>query len=345
MKRFFADWRNSALIVALLAIAVMITMMVTAGSRGDQRPVVRVGTRVITQQEIITALKQRAGDQVLSGMISEALLENYAAQKGVSVTQNEVAQVVEFFRLDVESRGTSLEDAIAQRGMTMEDLERQARMQAMQVKLVVPEEDRNATVAKIAKAGKPFLPARYHIRQLIFDSAATAKKASALLNDGTKAGLEQAASLSLSGAEATSVHLYAPGLGQAEPKPYLDKALKGLKPGQCSAPMAPPQGGAMRYVVQLVKLDPAEKADAAKHGIILGMQLMSTEKYAVAAQKLEADALDNVDVQFKSNEFKKTVDSFNKAREESPKIPGLNGNVPQVPGMGGNAPAPAPTGK
>lgn len=321
-KGFAADWRNFALIGAAILIIILCIAAFTADHSGGSTLVVTVGDKAIYDKDVVGELKRKMGDQVVMQLISDALVENYASQKNIKVTDADVDQIINFQKAQMEMQGQTLDKALEQQGMKIEELRKLIRTLVMQIKLIVPDEDIKANVAKYA--GELKLPARYRVREFFFSTPADAAKALETMKKPN--GLQDGVSTALNAKDAMTVRtLPADKLGS------LAKIIEGMKTGEFSKPMPmdtkdPKKANGVQHIVQLVESLPEEKATYENRGNIVGQIMMkSDQKYQPKAQELEADALTKVDVQFNSNEFKRAHDYFQEMKLHNPQISGPGG--------------------
>ncbi|MHB9134638.1 MAG: SurA N-terminal domain-containing protein [Armatimonadota bacterium] len=348
MKTFFKDWRNTALIIAVVVIILMLAWPLLAGS-GDRSPkIAKVGNDSITEQMLVKEMKRQIGDQTLVTMISEKLMEQFAAKKGVTINDGEINGYVQYQRLLMEMQGESLDDMLKAQGLTMDEIRDNVRRIGIQVKLIVP----NGMIEKeIVKSEKQLsLPAYYRIRELYFESEADAKKGIEMMKKGEE-GLTQALSLAKNGQDALKIRLYAPGvMGPSEDK-KVSALLKNMKSGQCSPPLVMPNSvmPEARRVIQVVEAVPPLKPTFENSLIIVGQQLMRTDKdLQVVARGIQGEALQAVSASFYGSaaDYPKAYKIFEDARLNNPVLPSADSPTDiQLPPMGsekGKSPVPAP---
>ena len=351
MKQFLADWRNPALVAAGVALLIMIavTMQAVANSPGGR--IVAVGDRNITEDELVKTMKNRFGDQLLTKMVSDAIVDNYARSKAIDVTDAEINQVLDFQRFQLQLRSTTLEDWLASQGMTLDDQKKDIRTQALLTKMLVPKEAIAAEVKKPEVRAQLSLPARYRYRIYSFNTPADANKASERLqgpDGGSDAAMKDVAGMTPNPAEAMKVLDYIPAFQEREMPPPVAKAFKELQAGQSSKaiPLAGATGPAV--VIQLVEATPARVPSMENSDILIGQMLLEKDpSYRKKELDLEAKALQKVDVKFDREDYKRTHDRFEQEKKESPDIPILptDGTAPAQPGVPTTTPAapkPAP---
>lgn len=90
----------------------------------------------ITRLSVIRQLEKQGGKNVLDALIAEYLIEHEAAQKGITVSEDDINQEVQKISASVVAQGGTLEAALAQKGLTQDDLHKNIRVQKMIEKLL-----------------------------------------------------------------------------------------------------------------------------------------------------------------------------------------------------------------
>jgi len=111
-----------------------------------------VDGRMISKYSLIKELEKQNGKAVLDTMISENIIENEASKKGIIITDSEIEQEVKVVESDILAQGGTLDMALLQQGMTVDDLKDRIRTQKMVEKLLadkieVSEAEVNAYIA------------------------------------------------------------------------------------------------------------------------------------------------------------------------------------------------------
>lgn len=111
-----------------------------------------VDGRMISKYSLIKELEKQNGKAVLDTMISENIIENEASKKGVVITDLEIEQEVKSVESGILAQGGTLDMALLQQGMTVDDLKKRIRTQKMVEKLLagkigVSEAEVNAYIA------------------------------------------------------------------------------------------------------------------------------------------------------------------------------------------------------
>ena len=348
MKPFLADWRNAALAGAGVVIVLLLwaTLALLASSPGGK--VVRVADRVITDQDIIKTMKNRFGDQLLSKMISDIIVENYAQNHNIEATDSDVSQVLDYQAFQAQLSNATLDDVLAGQGITLEEFKRDIHTQVLLTKLVVPTKDiENELQRELKSRQSPFtMPARYRYRVMTFATRADADRAYDILQKPDAASddvVKEAAAFSTNPAEAAKVIDVIPAMMQPQAAKQLQKVVQGLKDGQCSKPMEMAVGAS---ILQLVESIPERQPSMENSNILIGQYLMKAEKdkYSKASLDLEAKALDSTDVQFYTTEYQQTKDRFVQHKKENPNIPQANVDDSAASQPPIDSPAPAKTG-
>lgn len=111
-----------------------------------------VDGRVISRYSLIKELEKQNGKTVLDTMISENIIANEASKKGIVVTDSDIDQEVKVVESGILAQGGTLDMALLQQGMTVDDLKDRIRTQKMVEKLladkiVVSEAEVNTYIA------------------------------------------------------------------------------------------------------------------------------------------------------------------------------------------------------
>lgn len=111
-----------------------------------------VDGRVISRYSLIKELERQNGKTVLDTMISENIIANEASKKGIVVTDSDIDQEVKVVESGILAQGGTLDMALLQQGMTVDDLKDRIRTQKMVEKLladkiVVSEAEVNTYIA------------------------------------------------------------------------------------------------------------------------------------------------------------------------------------------------------
>ncbi len=95
-----------------------------------------VDGRAISRYSLIKELEKQNGKAVLDTMISEKIIENEASKKGITVTDSEIDQEVKVVESGILAQGGTLDTALLQQGMSIDDLKERIRTQKMVEKLL-----------------------------------------------------------------------------------------------------------------------------------------------------------------------------------------------------------------
>lgn len=111
----------------------------------------KVNGESISRLSVLSELEDQAGAAVLDSLISDILIEQVATEAGVTVTDSEVATEIAAIESQISGQGGTLEDVLAQQGLTRESLMKQIRTQKMLEMLLasditVTEEEVNAFI-------------------------------------------------------------------------------------------------------------------------------------------------------------------------------------------------------
>lgn len=323
MKTWLKDWKNPAL---LAAVIIIVFMAIALSARGpvSNTGIVRINAKIITEKMLVDRLKDQNAAGVLRQMISDELLAQYAAKQGVTVTDSDLDQLVdsEAFRLQLTG-GKSMDDALSEQGMTMAGYRESLYSTALQAKLLIPDSEVKAEVAKLGH--QLDLPARYTIREFVYSNPEDAKAAIESLKRPD--GVMDATRAAVNGMAAKRTQMLVEGL-----HPESDKIIglvKGLGAGECTQPIAT---GGVQIVLQLVQSQPAEQGTYDNRAMLVAEQILRakqtkrTSDFMVKQNDLMAGAMDNADVMFypAADTYPAVRDSYKKAKNENMVVPGTS---------------------
>lgn len=95
-----------------------------------------VNGQPISRLAVIQQLEKQAGKDALNGLIGEVLIQQEAQKEHVAVSQSEVDASEAQIANALKSQGTNLNDALAARGMTKQQLDNQIALDKMLTKMV-----------------------------------------------------------------------------------------------------------------------------------------------------------------------------------------------------------------
>lgn len=98
-----------------------------------------VNGQLITRPAFESAMEKQAGKQILSNLVTEKLIQQEAAKKGITVPQSELTAQEKKIDQQLASQGQTLDQALQVRGMTRKDLEDQLRLNSLIQKLLANE--------------------------------------------------------------------------------------------------------------------------------------------------------------------------------------------------------------
>ena len=90
----------------------------------------------ISRLSVIEELENQGGKAALDALITEKLITNEAAKKGVAVTDAEIGEELQKIEAQVTAQGGTLAEALAQQGMTEASLKESIRTQTLVQKLL-----------------------------------------------------------------------------------------------------------------------------------------------------------------------------------------------------------------
>ena len=91
----------------------------------------KVNGETVSRLSVVSELEKRAGAAVLDSIISDILIEQAAAEAGVTVTEDEVITEIATIESQITAQGGTLEEVLAQQGLDQESLAAQIRTQKM----------------------------------------------------------------------------------------------------------------------------------------------------------------------------------------------------------------------
>ena len=185
-------------VVALLALAILATTLAGCGRRG----LIRINGEKISKDDFYANLQkvpvqtqqgpEMAGRYMIKKMISDKLVEQLAKDQGVPPTEAQVNKKIDFFK---KQSGGDVRTALAQRGMTLDDLKRQTTVQQSMINVVskgisIPDDKvKKAYNEALNAKNSPFIrPEGTKISGIICKDKAKADKAYKLLSEGTDFG-------------------------------------------------------------------------------------------------------------------------------------------------------------
>jgi parvulin-like peptidyl-prolyl isomerase len=283
MKAFLKDWRNIALVLAVIAIVVMAGIYFT--EKSGTKPLVMVNNVPITEGQLITAMKEDFGNDTLGRLIDDKVWRAYAIKKGIEATADEVDQLINFQSYTLKRQNEDFDAWLKGSGRTLDEYRDQKVLDVLRIKIVVPEEDIKKAYLKAPSYYD--LPPIYRIRLFIYRSQKDAKDGIAKLMkleeghssddghnhaDGGGANVQMAALTALNGQEATVPVTY------NYSNEAITKALSTMKDGMVSMPvqLAPQSaGGAPVWaVIQLLERADGEKGTLENRRILIGQELL-----------------------------------------------------------------------
>lgn len=95
-----------------------------------------VNGQPISRLEVVQQTEKQSGKQTLEGLVRNALIEQKAKEKNISVTDKEVSDEIAKLQTNLKKQGQSLDQALATQGMTKEDLQRLIRLDKLVSKMV-----------------------------------------------------------------------------------------------------------------------------------------------------------------------------------------------------------------
>tara|TARA_B100000745_G_scaffold190568_1_gene125227 strand:- start:1039 stop:1698 length:660 start_codon:yes stop_codon:yes gene_type:complete len=113
--------------IALVAVLVVGAWLYTQGFV----VAAKVNGESISRLSIVNELEAQTGAAVLDAMISDILIEQAAAEAGATITDAEVATEITAIEGQITGQGGTLEQVLAQQGLTRDSLTEQIKTQKM----------------------------------------------------------------------------------------------------------------------------------------------------------------------------------------------------------------------
>lgn len=95
-----------------------------------------VDGRPISRQSVIKELEKQNGKAILDTMISEKIIQNEASKKKIAVSDAEIDKEIKTIENGVIAQGGTLDMALLQQGLALDDLKERLRTQKMVEKLL-----------------------------------------------------------------------------------------------------------------------------------------------------------------------------------------------------------------
>jgi len=118
-----------------------------------------VNGQPISRLKIVREAEKMQGSQILENYVMEALIEQKAREKGIQISDEVVDAQIEEIKQSVADQDQDFDQLLSLQGLTMEELERQIRMQQMiEVMVGADIEVSDEQVAEYLENNKDFLP-------------------------------------------------------------------------------------------------------------------------------------------------------------------------------------------
>jgi hypothetical protein len=334
-----ADWKNPALLVAVVLVVLLLVMVAIEHSRSINARLVSVGNETITRRDLVNRLKIMGANDVLAQMAITNLMVIYARQKNITVTEQELRQFDQYNEIRAAFNDNTLDEYVSGLGITMEEWRSFNSDQIQLTKLIVPEEDIAEAVSMYA--AEYTYPAWYRYRRFIILEEEKAKQAYDLLQQPDGAAEVAQMSISEPGSQPDGAKFFIdiPGAPASDHELVIE-ILKSLKAGQVSKPQQfPAQDGVQPWlIVQALDVHPQEKPTVANRGILIAKERLmgSNPKYAERQQEILTEAFQNIDMTFSPAimEFSEAYERLKDLKSKSVYIPPATGApVPGLPGI------------
>ncbi len=116
---------NRSLLLAFVAIVIL-------GSAYGYRSMFVAATidgSPVSRLAVIRQLEKQGGESALNAIITERLIAAEAARAEIKISADDIDKEIDNIKTQVSAQGATLDDALAQQGMTMDDLRKQITTQ------------------------------------------------------------------------------------------------------------------------------------------------------------------------------------------------------------------------
>ena len=117
-----------------------------------------VNGQPISRLTVIHQLEQQNGKRALDSLITQKLIEDEASKRNITVSQQEIDNQTKTIEKNIQSQGATLDQALAQQGMTRKDLTDQLRLQLLVNKMVGTPNVTDKEIADFIKTNQQQLP-------------------------------------------------------------------------------------------------------------------------------------------------------------------------------------------
>jgi parvulin-like peptidyl-prolyl isomerase len=90
----------------------------------------------ISRLSVVTALEKQGGKTALDSLITKTLILQEAKRRNITVTQNDIDAEIKSITANLQSQGSTLDQALASQGMTKADLNDAVKVQVAVTKMV-----------------------------------------------------------------------------------------------------------------------------------------------------------------------------------------------------------------
>ncbi len=115
-----------AFLLAIVAVYLLKSFFVVATVNGQ----------FISRSAFETALVKQDGKQIMNSLVTQKLIEQEAAKKGITVSQSDIDAQAKTIDKQLAAQGQTLDQALATRGMTRAEFNEQVKLQQLLQKLL-----------------------------------------------------------------------------------------------------------------------------------------------------------------------------------------------------------------
>lgn len=130
VSRFFASLRTDRLTqFKVLSLILFILLLLSVAYSRDKFIVAFVNGRPVFRQEVMNALQEQGGAQVLDNLVTKRLITDYASKNNITVSDEDIQNEIDSITKDIEAQGLTLDQALGFQGQTMDQFKEDIRLQ------------------------------------------------------------------------------------------------------------------------------------------------------------------------------------------------------------------------
>jgi hypothetical protein len=125
VKKFYERLSPRALVIAACIVIIAAAAAYVVYAKRGWFIAATVNGTTISRLSVIEELEKQNGKNVLDSIITKKLIADEAAKLGVSVSGDDIEAQIQKIRDQISGQGVDLESALAQQGMTIDELREQ----------------------------------------------------------------------------------------------------------------------------------------------------------------------------------------------------------------------------